>query len=104
MKDLRVLFAPSTEQAYIAHLADADGSLLGVEVPFTPSLEEDDYEDLRWYLEEYMELPDGGAVVRAQRIEGNLETWGRKLHDFCSRLRRTAFSWINSSKNRSHES
>jgi tetratricopeptide (TPR) repeat protein len=81
MKDLRVLFTPSTEQAYIAHLADADGSPLGVEVPFTPFLEEDDYEDLRWYLEEYMELPDGGAVVRARRIEGNLETWGRQLHD-----------------------
>jgi hypothetical protein len=25
-------------------------------------------DDLRWYLEEYMELPDGGAVVRARRI------------------------------------
>src|SRR4051812_46506226 len=81
MKDLRVLFTPATDQGYRVHLEDANGTPLGVEVPFTPFLSEDDYEDLRWYLEEYMDLPDGGAVVRAQRIEGNLKRWGRKLHD-----------------------
>lgn len=80
MKDLRILFA-APDPGYLAHLADAEGNRLGVEVPFTPFLKDDDYEDLRWYLEEYMELPDGGAVVRAQRIEGNLDRWGRKLHD-----------------------
>jgi len=80
MKDLRVLFTPASS-GYLAHLADAEGNRLGVEVPFAPFLEDDDYDDLRWYLEEYMELPDGGAVVRAQRIEGNLDRWGRKLHD-----------------------
>jgi tetratricopeptide (TPR) repeat protein len=77
MKDLRVLF-PAAGQA---RLSDANGNPLGVEVPFTPFLNDGDYEDLRWYLEEYMDLPDGGAVVRAQRIERNLEDWGRKLHD-----------------------
>src|SRR5436305_1440460 len=80
MKDLRVLFA-AADQGYRARLADAEGHGLGVEVPFTPFLGEDDYEDLRWYLEEYMELPDGGAVIRAQRIERQLEVWGRRLHD-----------------------
>jgi len=45
-------------------------------VSFTPFLTEDDYEDLRWYLEDYMDLPDGGAVLRAERIERSLETWG----------------------------
>jgi tetratricopeptide (TPR) repeat protein len=80
MKDLRILFT-AADPGYLAHLANAEGNRLGVEVPFTLFLEESDYDDLRWYLEEYMELPDGGAVVRAQRIEGNLDRWGRKLHD-----------------------
>src|SRR4051812_11532562 len=80
MKDLRILFTPAGP-GYLAHLADAEGNRLGVEVPFTPFLDESDYDDLRWYLEEYMDLPDGGAVVRAQRVEGNLDEWGRKLHD-----------------------
>jgi len=30
---------------------------------------DEDFDNLRWYLEEYMELPDGGAVVRAERID-----------------------------------
>ena len=30
-----------------------------------PFLTDDDYENLRWYLEDYMDLPDGGAVTRA---------------------------------------
>ncbi|HSS75889.1 MAG TPA: CHAT domain-containing protein, partial [Thermoanaerobaculia bacterium] len=81
MKDLRILFANAGPEGYRAQLADADGIRVGVEVPFKPFLEDDDYEDLRWYLEDYMDLPDGGAVVRAQRIEGNLDVWGHKLHD-----------------------
>ena len=28
-----------------------------------------------------MELPDGGAVTRAQRIEKRLDDWGRRLYD-----------------------
>src|ERR1700710_2801699 len=81
MPDLRILFGPALDGGYRAHLADAEGTRLGVEVPFTPFLGDSDYEDLRWYLEEYMDLPDGGAIVRAQRIEGNLDFWGRRLHD-----------------------
>src|SRR5436305_14559887 len=80
MKDLRILFT-AADPGYLAHLADAEGNRLGAEVPFTPFLEESDYDDLRWYLEEYMDLPDGAAVVRAQRIERNLDEWGHKLHD-----------------------
>lgn len=81
MNDLRVLFEPAADGSYRAQLADAKNRRLGVEVSFTPFLTEDDYEDLRWYLEEYMDLPDGGAVIRAQRIEGALKQWGRKLYD-----------------------
>ena len=82
MNDLRILFTsdtPGEAAGYRAQLADAKGRRLGVEVPFTPFLTEDDYEDLRWYLEDYMDLPDGGAVVRATRIERDLERWGHRL-------------------------
>jgi tetratricopeptide (TPR) repeat protein len=81
VNDLRILFEPAEGETWRAQLADARGRRLGVAVPFTPFLAEEDYEDLRWYLEEYMDLPDGGAVVRAARIERNLYAWGRKLHD-----------------------
>ncbi|HEV7786141.1 MAG TPA: CHAT domain-containing protein, partial [Thermoanaerobaculia bacterium] len=81
MKDLRILFTPGADRTYTAHLEDATGTRLGVEVPFTPFLSDGDTDDLRWYLEEYMELPDGGAVKRAERIEAHLDLWGRKLHD-----------------------
>src|SRR3954463_12381735 len=81
MKDLRILFASAEDRTYTAHLEDATGAHLGVEVQFTPFLSGGDADDLRWYLEEYMELPDGGAILRAQRIEDHLDPWGRKLHD-----------------------
>ena len=80
MQDLRVLFA-ATDTGYRAQLADTGGNELGVAVPLIPFLNEDDYEDLRWYLEDYLDLPDGGAVIRAERIERSLDDWGRKLYD-----------------------
>lgn len=78
MKDLRVLFT-SAADGYRADLLY--GNNRGTEVPFTPFLTEEDYEDLRWYLEDYLDLPDGGAVVRARRIEQNFTRWGRQLYD-----------------------
>jgi len=81
MNELCVLFEVAAGTDYRAQLADAGGRRLGVEVPFTPFLTEDDYEDLRWYLEDYMDLPDGGSVIRAQRIERELDQWGRLLYD-----------------------
>jgi hypothetical protein len=48
MNELRVLFANAADTGYRAQLADAKGGRLGVEVPFTPFLAADDYEDLRW--------------------------------------------------------
>jgi hypothetical protein len=63
MNDLRVLFA-AADIGYRAQLADAKGRRLGVEVPFTPFLSEDDYEDLRWYLEETESLAGPGRPSR----------------------------------------
>jgi tetratricopeptide (TPR) repeat protein len=81
MNELRLLFTPNQDASYSTHLSDVDGRELGVEVPLTPFLTDADYEDLRWYLEEYMDLPDGGAVVRAHGVEEKLTQWGRALHD-----------------------
>lgn len=81
MNELRLLFDPSADGSYVAHLADIEGKRLGVPAPLTPFLSEEDYEDLRWYLEEYMDLPDGGAVVRAGAVERKLDRWGHQLYD-----------------------
>ncbi len=82
MNDLRVTFVSEPEGSYRALLADATGTERdAVEVPFTPFLSEEDYENLRWYLEDFMDLPDGGAVVRARRVERDLDAWGRKFYD-----------------------
>lgn len=81
MQELRLLFSPSDEGSFTVQLEDAPHHAVGVPSSLRPFLDEDDYESLRWYLEEYMDLPDGGAVVRAQGVERKLEEWGRRLHD-----------------------
>ncbi len=65
----------------MVHLTDSAGLPVGVEVPFTPFLGDANYDSLRWYLEAYLDLPDGGSVVRAEAVERQLESWGRRLHD-----------------------
>lgn len=81
MQEIRVHFAPSDENSYRVSLTDGEGNSNSVEVSFSPFLGDDDYDNMRWYLEEYMELPDGGAVVRAEHIEADLLKWGQQLHD-----------------------
>ncbi|MFL5834610.1 MAG: TIR domain-containing protein, partial [Solirubrobacterales bacterium] len=79
--EIRILFDAGEDGSYRARLTDGEKQTLGIEVPFAPFLGEDDYEDLRWYLEDFMDLPDGGAVVRATGVERRLQQWGRRLHD-----------------------
>src|SRR5262245_30256865 len=81
MNELRLLFSSGKDSAYTARLENNWSGPASEPVVFTPFLDDQDYDDLRWYLEEYMDLPDGGSVVRAQRIETRLYEWGRKLHD-----------------------
>lgn len=38
-----------------------------------------DLEELRWYLETYLEFPGAGDRVRAQKLEANLTQWGKEL-------------------------
>src|SRR5260370_29961508 len=79
MNELRLLFEKAAV-GFKVQVVMHDGSA-GEKLPFDPFLEEKDFEDLRWYLEEYMDLPDGGAVVRAGRVEQRLDEWGRRLFD-----------------------
>ncbi len=84
MHDLRVTFTAAPDGTYLARLIDTAaeaGVPSAIEVPFKPFLTEEDYEDLRWYLEDFMDLPDGGAVVRARRVERNLDAWGKALYE-----------------------
>src|SRR6266480_4252016 len=69
------------DSRFRVQLTDSAGNQCGVAGDFAPFLTDEDYENLRWYLEEYMDLPDGGAVVRAGGIERQLHQWGRRLYD-----------------------
>jgi hypothetical protein len=80
MNELRILFAKDGDALTYRLVATESGDA-GTPQPFVPFLSGDDYEDLRWYLEEYMDLPIGGSVVRATRVEWSLAAWGRKLFD-----------------------
>ena len=53
----------------------------GQAVPLTFDLDVDQQADLRWYLEEYIDLPVHGSQVRAGRIEQDIDRWGRELFD-----------------------
>jgi hypothetical protein len=82
LHEIRLLFTAAAEGSQRVSLTDGDGTPIGVEQSFTPFLSDADYENLRWYLEEYMDLPDGGAVIRAPRDRAaELAGWGRRLHD-----------------------
>jgi tetratricopeptide (TPR) repeat protein len=81
VQELRLLFTPAEHDSFTVHLEDAPGHAVGVTATLTPFLDEGDFENLRWYLEDYMDLPDGGAVVRAKGVEKQIKEWGQRLHD-----------------------
>src|SRR5260370_34382812 len=75
MSELRLLFNKSGDD-YAVRLVPPSGNA-SEPIPFKPFLGDGDFEDLRWYLEEFMDLPDGGSLVRAHRVEEKLRDWGR---------------------------
>jgi tetratricopeptide (TPR) repeat protein len=79
MHELRVLFDRIGDAVTVRLVPGWRGGA-GKAVPFTAALSEEEYEDLRWYLEDYLDLPDGGAVVRAHRVEREIGAWGRRLY------------------------
>lgn len=79
--ELRLLFAKTKDGDVFVRPIDSTGGGSVPEKPFQVEVTEDGYEDLRWYLEEYMDLPDAGSVVRARRIEAAIKRWGKELCD-----------------------
>jgi hypothetical protein len=79
MNELRLLFDKAPDGSYKVRLDNNWGGNAGEPLPFEIFLTEDDHEDLRWYLEDFMDLPDGGSEVRARRVEQSIEDWGKKL-------------------------
>jgi hypothetical protein len=84
MAELRLVFqpAPDTTMTVRIDFSSADGGMRsgGPPQPFTFQLRPNDYADVSWYLEEYMDLSIGGSVVRATRIDQSLIQWGRELY------------------------
>ena len=73
MAELRLVFqpAPDTTMTVRVDFSSVDSGMRGggQPRPFTFQLRPEDYADIRWYLEEFMDLPIGGSVLRANRIE-----------------------------------
>jgi tetratricopeptide (TPR) repeat protein len=80
MSELRLLFDKSADGDFAVRIVPPSGNA-SEPVPFKPFLDDDDFEDLRWYLEDFMDLPDGGSLVRAHRVEEKLRHWGRSFYD-----------------------
>jgi hypothetical protein len=81
--ELRLLF--STDASGTASVRLQPVGLDGPQKPRAHTLDfaldQDDDKDLKWYLEEYMDLPDHGSRVRAHGIEERIDAWGRRLFE-----------------------
>lgn len=89
MAEIRLVFGttqgsqdqPTAQTVRVDYVAPG-GSLTGCETrPFSCELNDQDYADLRWYLEEFMDCPDGGSKIRAARVERLIDDWGRRFYD-----------------------
>ena len=69
LQETRVHFDPSADGSFRIQLTEEAGAGQDVACDFKPFLTDEDYEDLRWYLEDYMNPSGGGAVVHANSIE-----------------------------------
>ncbi len=61
--------------------------------PFEPPLDDEVLADLRWYLETFSEWPTGPDYERAERIEAQMEEWGRALLESVTPDRESAQVW-----------
>ncbi|MFC1824667.1 tetratricopeptide repeat protein [Thermodesulfobacteriota bacterium] len=51
----------------------------GESFPVREGMSSEQREDVRWYIEDYMDFPEGGNEVRAKRIEQELQQYGEAL-------------------------
>ncbi|WP_420629084.1 tetratricopeptide repeat protein [Candidatus Leptofilum sp.] len=63
---------------YTAKWVDANGPLSD-SFPLVLPMNSDNVEELRWYLEEFMQFPLGGERTKAAAVERKLKTWGEAL-------------------------
>lgn len=78
--EIRLVLTPDEDtSSYTAQWTDSDGQQ---SEPFrlVPPLTVANMSDLRWYLERYYQFPGTGDRARAEKIERNLEQWGRELY------------------------
>ncbi len=61
--------------------------------PFEPPLDDEVLGDLRWYLETFSTWPTGPDYERAERIEAQMEDWGRALLESVTPDRESAQVW-----------
>ena len=69
------------EERFLAHVSLPKLGIDATPSAFSSPLDDDDLKELRWYLEQYPRWPAGPDVQRAQRIERQMEYWGRALFD-----------------------
>jgi tetratricopeptide (TPR) repeat protein len=77
--ELRLTFTGAADM-WLVQIAPNWGGQPSQPLPFRDPLGEKDYADLRWYLEEFMDYPDAGFLLRAARVERRLEEWGHRLY------------------------
>jgi tetratricopeptide (TPR) repeat protein len=75
-------FAESQPDHYRVELAlEGDGARQAATARFNFKLTEQDAEDLRWYLEDYLQYPLDPAPKIAERVEARLAEMGRELFE-----------------------
>ena len=75
MHEIRLIVNRAEDDAYSAEWVESDGQR-SESFPLNLPLDADDAEDLRWYLETYIQFPGYGDRARAQGIEKRLRGWG----------------------------
>jgi tetratricopeptide (TPR) repeat protein len=92
--ELSIHFTADDEEAPIeVRLFRADTGTWTDPVPFEPPLDDDVLGDLRWYLELFSTWPTGPDYERAERIESQMEDWGRALLESVTPDRESAQMW-----------
>ena len=72
------LIVNKSDDAYSARWVETHGQASD-SFPLVLPLTNEDMEELRWYLEIYMQLPGAGDRKRAEGVETRMEAWGRDL-------------------------
>jgi hypothetical protein len=82
MIELTAYFTAQTEGSPLdVRLFRPDTGTWTTPVPFELPLDDPELAELHWYLELFSEWPTGPDYQRAERIEAQMEDWGRALRD-----------------------